>query len=386
MKVPFFKLSPVDKEIEFVTEVLKSGWLTTASKTAELERNFKEFCKVAHALAVNSCTAGLHLSLEALGVSRGDKVIVPSLTFTASAEVIRYLDADPIIVDCDPETGLLTKEIVKNACDKYGEIKACVIVHYSGQSAEMTGIEGIIDFCESRQIKTVVDAAHAFPAYDTYGPVGSVGDITCFSFYANKTMTTGEGGMIVTNSQNLADRIKVMRLHGINRDIWDRFTKRGASWEYDVVAPGYKYNMPDVNAAIGIAQFHKADEFRLQRQRIADIYTELLSREPRLKIFKSRVKRDYHAWHLFPIVLNSKFDRNVVIDKLTAKEIGTSVHYKPLHQLDYYKSTYNLSSADYPHSEKIWQSCLSLPIYPCMTTEQAKYVVESLLDILSELE
>lgn len=382
MKVPFFKLSPVDEEIALVTGVLNSGWLTTASKTAEFENNFKSFCGVEHALAVNSCTAGLHLSLEALGIKEGSKVIVPSLTFTASAEVVRYLGADPIIVDVDLDTGLVTKEIVEQALKLHDKIDAVVVVHYAGQSAEMTGRNGICDFCAKKGIKVLVDAAHAFPAFDTYGPVGSVGDITCFSFYANKTITTGEGGMVVTNDSELAKRIKVMRLHGINRDIWDRFTKKGASWEYDVVAPGFKYNMPDVNAAIGLAQFKKAEVFREQRQAIAEYYMQALQPFSGLRFFKPRVENSQHAWHLFPIVLDTVFDRNVIIEKLTACDVGVSVHYKPLHQLTYYKETYNLRAEDFTNAETIWRGCLSLPIYPSMTIEQAEYVVDSLNQVI----
>ncbi|BDX07664.1 DegT/DnrJ/EryC1/StrS family aminotransferase [Planctobacterium marinum] len=385
MKVPFFKLSSVDEEIQLVNEVLKSGWLTTASKTTEFEAKFREFCKVEHALAVNSCTAGLHLSLEALGVKKDSKVIVPSLTFTASAEVVRYLDAEPVIVDVDKETGLITKELIAKAVAEHGKIDAVIVVHYAGQSAEMTGLDGICDYCTKQEIKVLVDAAHAFPAFDQYGPVGSVGDVTCFSFYANKTITTGEGGMVVTNDSSLAKRIKVMRLHGIDRDVWDRFTKKGASWEYDVVAPGYKYNMPDVNAAIGLAQFKKAEIFRQQRQDIAEYYIGALQTEPSVKMFKSRVPHHQHAWHLFPILIEAGHDRNLLIEELAKRNVGVSVHYKPIHRLSYYKNTYGLQPERFPNTEAIWKSCLSLPIYPEMTVSQAEYVISSLKNSLEVL-
>ena len=381
MRVPFFKLDSSDREIELVTEVIKSGWLTTASKAVEFEKRFTEICQAKHALSVNSCTAGLHLALEALGIEPGDKVIVPSLTFTASAEVIRYLGAHPVFIDCDFETGLVTTENIAKAFSRQTDIKACIVVHFAGQSAKMDGDNGIATFCKKNNIKLVVDAAHAFPSSDSYGPVGSIGDITCFSFYANKTITTGEGGMIVTNDDVLAARMKIMRLHGINRDVWDRFTSKSASWEYDIVAPGFKYNMPDVNAAIGLAQLERSEEFRLKRQLIAEMYTKAFGHIENLTLLKCRVKLQDHSWHLFPIILTSKagLNRDQLIEKLNEDGIGTSVHYKPLHLMTYYKNNYKLQSSDFPQTEKIWKRCLSLPIYPAMTDEQIRYVISRVL-------
>jgi len=381
MNIPFFKFNCSEYEIELVTDVLKSGWLTTAKMAAGLEEQFKARCNTEYALAVNSCTAGLHLALEALGIGPGDKVIVPSLTFTASAEVIRYLGADPVFVDVNRDTYLMTIADLQKAYEQNDNVKACVVVHFAGQSAELTGDKGIYTYCEAKGIKLVQDAAHAFPAFDDYGPVGSVGDVTCFSFYANKTMTTGEGGMVVTNNKDVANRIKTMRLHGINRDIWDRFTKAGASWEYDVVAPGFKYNMPDINAAIGVGQMTRVDEFRDQRQRCAERYFRNLGNIKSIKLPKSRVPKEFHSWHLFPIVLRPECQlvRNELIELLTNDGIGTSVHYKPLHRMSYYKDEYALESEKFPNTEEYWKGCLSLPIYPTLDNSEIDYICEKII-------
>ena len=378
MKIPFFKLDCSGNESRYIQEVLDSGWLTTASKAKEFEDCFASAVGAKHACAVNSCTSALHLALEALGVERGDKVIVPSLTFTASAEVIRYLDAHPVFVDCDLGTGLITTEDIVKATQIHPDIKACIVVHFGGQSAQMDGYKGIEALCKAKNIKLIVDAAHAFPSKDSYGPVGSIGDITCFSFYANKTITTGEGGMAVTNSDGLAARIRTMRLHGINRDVWDRFTSEKASWEYDVVAPGFKYNMPDINAAIGLAQLERAEEFRLKRQYIAKKYTDAFCDLDDLRMLKCRVKPGEHSWHLFPIILSdsAKLARAQLIEKLNGDGIGTSVHYKPLHRMTYYKESYGLDSIHFPHTEKIWKGCLSLPIYSAMMEDDIDFVIE----------
>jgi len=384
MKVPFFQFDCSDLEIQYVTEVVRSGWLTTASKAAEFEGRFRDLCNTDHALAVNSCTAGLHLALEALGVTAGDKVIVPSLTFTASAEVIRYLGADPVFVDCEFDTGLMDPETLRETLRSHPNVKACVVVHFAGQSANMSGDHGIVDICRQQGVRVVVDAAHAFPASDEYGPVGSIGDVTCFSFYANKTITTGEGGMVVTNDEEIAKRIKVMRLHGIDRDIWDRFTSNKVSWEYDVVAPGYKYNMPDVNAAIGLAQLERAEEFRQKRQNIAKKYISSFKEIDGLRLLRIRVSAEQHSWHLFPVIVcAATADRDEVIQKMTAAGIGVSVHYKPLHRMTYYKEMYNLKKENFPNTEAYWEGCLSLPIYPSMTEQQVEYVIDSLIKCIS---
>jgi len=388
MKIPFSKISCQGNELKYVTEVLESGWLTTAEKAFEFERKMAAFVGAKYACAVNSCTAALHLGLEALGVKHGDKVFVPDMTFTASAEVIRYLGADPVFLDVEYGTSLITPEILENAIQHYPEVKHLIVVHFGGQACEMTNEKnkGILDLCKANNIKILEDAAHAFPSKWKGQYIGSFGDVTCFSFYANKTITTGEGGMLLTNNEEIIKRAKIMRLHGINRDVWDRFTSDKPSWEYDVVAPGYKYNMPDLSAAIGLAQLEEAEKLRLKRQVIAEHYYSFLKDISCIDLPVVKVNYTEHSWHLFTITLNDtcKIARNECIEQLSIKGVGTSVHYKPLHRMTYYKDQYHLKQIDYPVSERIWMGTISLPIYPDMTYNQVEYVCNELKSILNK--
>lgn len=378
MNIPFSQISISGNELKYISEVLNCGWLTTASKALKFEIDFAEFVGARFACAVNSCTAALHLAIEALGIKAGDKVLVPSLTFTASAEVVRYMGADPVILDVEYGTGLITTSIIKEALLKNTGVKALILVHYAGQAAMMTTKEGegILDICQKNHIKVIHDAAHAFPTKFNNKCVGSYGDVTCFSFYANKTITTGEGGMLVTDDEEIYNRVKIMRLHGINRDVWNRFTNMKSSWEYDVVAPGFKYNMPDVNAAIGLAQLERAEHFREERQRCAEYYYESLSEVPNIDLPVCYGDHKDHSWHLFPIVIrpDSSISRNDFIEKISEKGIGVSVHYKPIHRMSYYKETYSLNPNDFPNSEKIWTGTVSLPIYPDLTMKSLEFV------------
>lgn len=388
-KIPFAKVHCNGNELKYVREVIESGWLTTASKAFEYEKRFSEAVGAKHACAVNSCTAALHLALEAVGVGTGSKVFVPAMTFTASAEVIRYLNADPVFLDVEYGTSLLTPEILSEAIARYPEVKTVVVVHYGGQAARMTadGQEGILDLCRKNGIRVVEDAAHAFPSRRNGQMVGGFGDATCFSFYANKTITTGEGGMLVTDDDEVAARVKVMRLHGIDRDIWNRFTSDKLSWEYDVVAPGFKYNMPDVAASIGLAQLERAEDMRKGRENCARFYMENLAGVAGIDLPKLHVGFEEHAWHLFPIIIKPEapISRNRCIEKLAENGIGTSVHYKPLYRMTYYREAYNFNPADFPNTERIWNGCISLPIYPGLLDEELGYVCESLRKILSDV-
>ena len=274
MKIPYARVPVAGNEKKYLNEVLESGWLTTAGKAKALEENFARAVQADFACAVNSGTAALHLGLEALGVKPGDKVFVPSMTFTASAEIVRYLQAHPVFLDTEYGTNLLTPQILEKAIKAHPDVRYLIVVHYGGQPAEMFSDngKGILDLCRENNIKVLEDAAHAFPARLNDKMVGSLGEVTCFSFYANKPITTGEGGMLTTQNEKIYERVKKMRLHGINKDIWNRFTAEKPSWEYDVVEAGYKYNMPDVNAAIGLAQLEEAETFRKERQRVATFY------------------------------------------------------------------------------------------------------------------
>jgi dTDP-4-amino-4,6-dideoxygalactose transaminase len=409
MKVPFAIPELGDEEIEEVADVIKSGWLTTASRCARFEEDFAKFVGAKHALAVNSATAALHLGLEALGIGDGDRVLVPTFTFTATAEVVRYLGADPVFVDCDRETFCINtthieKAVVKLKAQssklKAGKLKAIIPVHFGGHPCDM---DGIMEIAQSSKLKVIEDAAHALPTFCRCSKlkaegskqesqskwrrmVGTIGDVTCFSFYANKTMTTGEGGMLCTDDDDIAARVKVMRLHGINRDIWDRFST-GASWEYDVIAPGFKYNMPDLNAALGIHQLKKAKKFREKRQKIAEIYYQELQDIPGLTLPRLHCAMEDHSWYIFMVLIDPgktihSMDRNQFITEMTKGEIGTSVHYKPLHLMTYYKKRYDLKPDNFPNANRIFKQCVSLPMFSAMTEEQLEYVIASIKKIL----
>ena len=384
--IPFSRVDCSGNEMPYVKEVLDSGWLTTAGKTRELENKFSLWHNVPYACAVNSCTSGLHLALEACGVREGALVFVPSMTFTASAEVVRYLHANPVLIDVEFDTCLITPKILSDAIKSNPSVKYLVYVHFAGQISYMEDGdygEGIVSICKRNGIKIIEDAAHAFPSSQHGKGPGQFGDAACFSFYANKTMTTGEGGMVLTRNEQVFNRMKVMRLHGINRDVWDRFTMDTPSWEYDVIAPGFKYNMPDINAAVGLAQLERAKGLRCQRQRCAEYYYKHLN-EKFMILPTINVPMKDHSWHLFVIRLkeNCSLDRNAAIVKLTQMGIGTSVHYKPLHQLSYYKNHYELDPSNFPNSERHWKSCISLPIYPTLKETELNYICNILNRIL----
>lgn len=386
MQIPFSRVSINGNESRYIQEVLESGWLTTSSKTMRFEELFAQKTGAKHACAVNSCTSALHLAVEAIGIGKGDKVLLPSLTFTATAEVLRYMDAHPVFMDVDYNTRLITPQLLENALFQHPDSKALIPVHFGGQAAAMTTADkrGILDICKANSIRVIEDAAHAFPSKWDGRFVGTFGDITCFSFYANKTITTGEGGMLTTDSDEILKRVKIMRLHGINRDIWSRFTDNKSSWEYDVVAPGFKYNMPDVNAAIGLAQLEKADFYRSERQRCAEFYFNALKGCASLDLPACVVPIEDHAWHLFPVVLNEDagISRNEFIERMAKAGIGTSVHYKPLHRMTYYRETYQVSPGEFPNTERIWQGTVSLPIYPDLSNPELEYICSTILSIL----
>ena len=386
MKIPFSKVQCKGNELSYLKEVLESGWLTTAGKTKKFEDQFADTVGAEYACAVNSCTAALHLGIEALGVKKGDKVFVPDMTFTASAEIIRYVGAVPVFLDVEYGTSLITPEILERAIVEYPDVKYIVVVHFGGHPAEMENDNGtgIVDICRENNIRILEDAAHAFPSKLNGKYIGSFGDVTCFSFYANKPITTGEGGMLVTDDDDIFSRVKTMRLHGISKDIWGRFTSDKPAWEYDVVAPGFKYNMPDVNAAIGLAQLEQAEMLREQRQQVVEIYYDRLKDIKSVDLPVTKISFEDHSWHLFTIVLNekAKISRNRFVEKMSEAGIGTSVHYKPLHRMTYYKEKYGLKPENYPVAEKIWQGTVSLPLFPGMSREEVEYVCDTVKRLL----
>ena len=386
--LPFALPETGEEEIAEVADTIRSGWLTTGPKVARFEKDFAEFVGARYALAVNSATAGLHLALEAGGICPGDLVMTTPYTFTASAEVIRYLGADPLFVDIDPVTfnldplKLLNRLSAMNAADA-ARVKAIIPVHFGGQACDM---EGIKRFADEKGLIIIEDAAHALPSTCSGKNIGTIGAVTVFSFYVTKTLATGEGGMITTDSEEMAKRIKVMRLHGINRDIWDRYTATKPNWYYEVVAPGFKYNMADLMAAIGIHQLKKVGRFQKRRQAIAMRYTEEFFDLP-LRTPIARNPEDTHAWHLYEIQLELEklaINRDTFIEKMAEQGIGTSVHFIPLHIHPYWRDRYGLKPDDFPVAYDCFQRAVSLPIYSKMTDGDVERVVEAVRVIMGE--
>jgi dTDP-4-amino-4,6-dideoxygalactose transaminase len=378
--VPFAIPEIGEEEISEVCDTLRSGWITTGQKTKQFESDFAAFIgNDVQAIAVNSATAGLHLALEAIGIKAGDEVITTTLTFTATAEVVRYLGADVKLADINPETLNIDYESIRDKLTH--KTKAIMAVHYAGLSCDMNEIFKIAD---EFGLKVIEDAAHALPTTYHKETIGSLrSDATVFSFYANKTITTGEGGMVVTKSPDIADRIKVMRLHGISRDAFDRFTSEKPGWYYEVIAPGYKYNMTDISAAIGIHQLKKLPEFLKKREQLAYRYTTAFKNLP-LVLPSPPPKGDTHSWHLYIVRLRDSLadKRDEIIEQLSARGIGTSVHYIPLHRQPYWRDRYGLTPEMFPKAESAYQSMISLPLYTAMTEQQQDKVIQALRDIL----
>ena len=381
MSSPFlpFALPEIgDEEIAEVVDTLKSGWVTTGPKARRFEQDFAAFLgdptrgETLHCVAVNSATAGLHLALEALGIGPGDEVITTTHTFTATAEVVRYLGADVKLVDIDPATLNIDPAAVEAAITP--RTRAIMPVHYAGLAADMPSLLGI---ARRHGLKVVEDAAHALPTTSGGALVGTLdSDATVFSFYANKTITTGEGGMLVTRDAALAARARTMRLHGMNRDAFDRFTAKVPSWYYEVVAPGFKYNLTDIAAALGIQQLKKAHAFQQRREAIAAMYDAAFAGLPVLRPPRPAAG-DRHAWHLYVLRLadDAGIARDRFIERLFDAGIGCSVHYIPLHLHPYWRDRYALQPAMFPHSQRAYERMVSLPIYTRMSGADVERVV-----------
>ena len=383
--IPFARPSLGEEEAAAAADVVRSGWLTTGPQTREFESRFAEYIGCRYAIAVNSCTAGLHLGLESLGIGPGDKVITTPFTFTATAEIIRYLGADPIFSDIDPCTLNLDPEGLRQTLERH-QARAIIPMHYGGNPCAM---DEILKIADTHGCSVMCDAAHAFPTKYEGRYVGALADdISVFSFYANKTICTGEGGMVATDDSKLADRMKVMRLHGIDRDTFERHRSTTPEWFYRVVAPGYKYNMPDLAAAIGLKQLAKAEEFRLARERIARIYYAAFQDCP-LQLPAKPAANDQHAWHLYAIQLQLdklRIDREQFINELSDAGIGSSVHYIPLHMQPYWQQRYGLQESDFPVASGAYARIVSLPIYPGLSDSDVERVVATVTHILSHNE
>ncbi|MFN0186990.1 MAG: DegT/DnrJ/EryC1/StrS family aminotransferase [Aquabacterium sp.] len=375
--LPFALPDIGEDEIAEVVDTLRSGWITTGPKARRFELDFAAFLGEPglHCLAVNSATAGLHLALEALGIGPGDEVITTTHTFTATAEVVRYLGADVKLVDIDPLTMNIDPAAVEAAIGP--RTRAIIPVHYAGLAADMTAILAV---ARRHRLKVVEDAAHALPSTHAGRLVGTLdSDATVFSFYANKTITTGEGGMLVTRDDALAARAKVMRLHGISRDAFDRFQAKVPSWYYEIVAPGFKYNLTDIAAALGIHQLRRARQFQRQRMAVARAYDAALADLPLLLPAGER-EGTAHSWHLYVVRLapQARVGRDAVIEHLYQAGIGCSVHYVPLHQMPYWRDRYGLRSEQFPHSQVAFERLISLPMYSRMTAVDAHRVADAL--------
>ena len=396
--VPFMRPELGDEEIREVLDTLRSGWLTSGSKVRLFEQNFAEAVRAPFAIALNSCTAALHLAVEALGLHAGQAVLVPAMTFAATAEIVLYKNAIPILVDCDPVTGNMD---LRDAQRKIEMLRAGKLSFVAGKKTEVVGIipvhvggfmlnvDEVKQFAEEFGLWIVEDAAHAFPSawrknseskWQMCGE--NTAAVTCYSFYANKTITTGEGGMAVTNNEIIAERIRLMSLHGLSRDAWKRFTEDG-DWDYRIITPGYKYNLTDIAAAIGIHQLARAEELRLRREQIAEFYLREFAELKEIGLPPTDKDR-VHSWHLFPIRLKLEdlsIDRNDFIEKLKRSGIECSVHWRPLHMHPLYGKRYGWREKHLPNATKMWPQLVSLPIFPSMTASEIDQVVKVVKDI-----
>ncbi len=398
--VPFFRPQLSELEIHEVVETLRSGWLTTGPQVNEFEREFSKAVNAQYAVALNSCTAALHLAAEAIGLCENQGVLVPSMTFAATAEIVLYKGAIPILVDCDSVTGNIdlndAEEKIKQIRDGSLnpavpadiEIVGIIPVHVGGHMLDVVKVK---EFASRHGLWIIEDAAHAFPAAwrpDSTSPFQYCGentaDVTCFSFYANKTITTGEGGMAVTNNRKLADRIRLLSLHGLSHDAWGRYSGKG-NWDYKIVAPGYKYNLTDIAASIGRGQLLRAEEMRRRRQAIAEFYTDSFSNVLEFELPPVCGDR-IHSWHLFPIRLNLQsltIDRDTFVQELKQNGVGCSVHWRPLHLHPLYRR-FGWKAGDLPVASSMWRRLISLPLFSAMSAKESAHVVETVKRISAQ--
>lgn len=379
--LPFARPDIGEGEIAEVVDALRSGWITTGPKTRRFEQEFARFVGGSvEAIGVNSATSGLHLALEAVGVGSGDEVITTTYTFTATAEVVRYLGAHPVLVDIDPTT--LNIDVAAAEASITERTKAIVPVHFGGLACDMSGIRAV---ARRHGVAIIDDAAHAFPATHDGALIGSLdSDATVFSFYATKTLATGEGGMLVTRRPEIAARCRVMRLHGISRDSFDRYTSTSPSWQYEVVAPGFKYNLTDLASSLGLHQLARATALRDKRQSMAETYDRAFGGLP-CELPPRAPRGDLHAWHLYTIRLtdDSPLERGRFIEEMSRLGIGCSVHFIPLHLQPYWRDTYSLRAESFPVALNTYRRIVSLPLYTRMTPADQDRVIDAVSTLLS---
>ena len=375
--LPFSPPSIGAEEIEEVAAALRSDWITTGPRTKEFERAFGAYVGApgGTSLMLNSCTAGLHVALVALGVGPGDEVIVPTLTFAATANVVEHVGARPVLVDVLPDTLCIDPAAVEAAVTP--RTKAVIPVHYAGQAADLDAIFAV---AERHGLHVVEDAAHAVPTTYRGRLVGSRENLASFSFYATKNLTTAEGGAL-TGSPELLEKARVIGLHGMSADGWKRFDKSG-SWQYDVVMPGFKYNMTDLQAALGLRQLERLGSFHQRRREVARLYDEAFGQDERSQ---TPVEADYgeSSWHLYVLRLNRLpgLDRDAFVEELKSRNIGFSVHYRPLHMMSYYRDKYGYDPDAFPVAKDAFERMLSLPLHPRLTDEDVEDVIREVRDV-----
>ncbi len=375
--LPFALPDTDEAEVEAVADVIRSGWLTTGARTKEFEGAFAKYVGAKHAIAVNSCTAAMHLALEVCGVKSGDKVATTPYTFAATAEVIRYFGADPVFVDVEPDTLNMDMVKLENLLARQ-RVAAIIPVHMAGEPCDLATLHRV-----AGEIPVIEDAAHALPTKFDGRLIGSHSKFTCFSFYATKTLSTGEGGMITTDEDAAADRCRIMSLHGISRDAWKRYTAEG-SWAYDIIAPGYKYNLTDMASALGLVQLGKLERMWQRREAIAQRYDRAFEGYVELQL-PTRAPGNQHAWHLYMLrVDNEKLrgGRDEFMVSLRQRNIGASVHFIPLHMHPYYRDTYGYKPEDFPISTREFRREVSLPIYSRMTDRDIDDVIAAVVDVV----
>jgi len=374
--LPFAPPMISQEEIEEVLDTLSSDWITTGPKVKEFEKQFAQYIGSETALALNSCTAGLHLALIALGIGPGDEVITTTMTFCSTVNVIEQVGARPVLVDVQPDTLNISPELIEKAVTE--KTKCILPVHYAGHPCEMDAIK---ETARTKDLFIVEDAAHAFSASYKGQKVGTIGDLTAFSFYVTKNITTAEGGMLTGNPEFI-EKARVYSLHGMSKDAWKRYDN-GSSWHYEVIYPGFKYNMTDIHASIGLRQLQKIETFQKRRREIVQEYDKAFSEYPYFEI-PCRLPNIEHSWHLYVLRLNLetlRIDRDQFIEELKERNIGTSVHFIPIHLHPYYREKYGYKPEDYPVAYSNFKRIISLPIYPRMSDQDIADVIEAVVDV-----
>ncbi len=374
--LPLAKATITQEELKAVEEVLKSGWLTTGAKVKEFEENMQQYLGVTKAIGLTSCTGGLHIALAALDIGPGDEVIVPTYTFVASAHVVDWLGAKPVLVDVEKDTFNIDPTAIEKAITS--RTKAIMPVHFAGHACDMGAI---MQIAKKHKLYVIEDAAHAVGTEYGGQKIGTFGDVTVFSFYVTKTITTAEGGMAVTNNEELGKKLKRFSYFGVDKDAFNRYSEKG-TWYYEVIELGYKYNMDNIQGAMGVEQLKKVEDFIAKRRELAQHYTKLLKDVPEV-ITPTEKTYTRHAYHLYPLLLNTdRISREQFIAKLKEWNLGTSVHFIPLHLFPYYQRKHGYRKGDFPVAEWIFEREVSLPLYPGMSLQDVEYVVKVIKEIL----